>query len=220
MSAEQREESMTEAIAVQEFAGNVSSGLHEVKQPLAALQITLELALLPGHSADSQTKYLENALSLLERLSGSVGLLAEIVALYKVPAPASNWCLNELLPAALESVELCFRDRNLSVRTSLKSEQQLYVSADKGRLERLLSILFRHVAESAPEGSELEVRCSETDSNVVLSIVEISSIPGNRSPSTPAKMTLPQLLLFSLANVLGAEFQQQMNPFNARIVFA
>lgn len=153
-----------------ELIANVS---HDLRSPLASMQGYLETIMMKEGSLNQEEKrrYLRIILQNTELLHDLVyGLfeLSKLDAKQVEPSPES-FSLAELVQDTVMKFQQKAEEKEIEL-TPIFTEEQPYVEADIGMIERVLSNLIDNALNYTPEGGKVKVRLSRVDHQVRISI--------------------------------------------------
>ncbi|HEY2990770.1 MAG TPA: HAMP domain-containing sensor histidine kinase [Candidatus Binatia bacterium] len=134
--------------------------VHEVKTPLNAMAVHLELLRQSSPSADGQGQLDANQRSLeaLETSARQVDQLLRDFADYSTPVTLERRSLDlaEVLDASLEAVTAQCTTQRIALRTDLPSGPWM-VTGDSHRLRQAFDNLLRNAVEAQPDGGTIHV---------------------------------------------------------------
>ncbi|HLK71941.1 MAG TPA: ATP-binding protein [Steroidobacteraceae bacterium] len=152
---------------------------HELRSPLARLQIALGLARRPNANLGQELDRIEQEAQRLDELIG------EILSLSRLEDPARELVrepvnLEELLEALVENARVEAEPR--FVRVDLSVAQALTVAGDRELLFRALENVVRNALSHTPNGSAVEVSArAQGDDEVVIRV-------SDQGPGVPADL--------------------------------
>jgi signal transduction histidine kinase len=157
--------------SVQQMRGLLQDISHELRSPLARLQLAMELARDDiGARGAQQLDRAEREVSRLDRIIGETLALARLEG--QIPgAEAEPVLLDALIAARLEEM----RDRVESQRVQLVAAQLpsgLQVSGDRTLLSRALDNLLDNAIKFSPMGATVEVRLDHDDRHAQVCVLD------------------------------------------------
>lgn len=151
----------------------VSNISHDLRTPLATLQVHLETVLLKETSLtpDERRRFLEVALRSAERLSRLVSELLELARLDspEMAARPERFSLGELVQDVTQKFELAAAERGVSLRTLLPPNLPP-VFADLGLLERVVENLLENALHHTPAGGHVSVMLGQEGRDVLAQV--------------------------------------------------
>lgn len=140
---------------------------HELRSPLARLQMALGLARRPQANLDNELDRIEQEAQRLDELIG------EILSLCRLDDPArvmqhEDVALEELLETLCENARFEAEARN--VRVDLQLDPALHVSADRELLFRAVENVLRNAVRFSPEGGLVTVHALGTAGGIEINI--------------------------------------------------
>jgi two-component system, OmpR family, sensor kinase len=140
---------------------------HELRSPLARLQIALGLARRPGADLVQEMDRIENEAQRLDELIG------EILSLSRLDDPVrqlqrEDVDLYELLDTLCESARLEGAPRNISV--ALSCPEVLQLQGDRELLYRAVENVLRNAVRFSPDGGQVSVRAVPEPRAVLVTI--------------------------------------------------
>jgi signal transduction histidine kinase len=143
----------TQALLVQaarmSTMGQMAGGImHEIKQPLTAISLQLQVALMKGSSDDDQKKRLETSLNAVERLNGILGKFRSFSHMSEKPMKSLS--LIEVINTVLELFEHELMQKNIDCL--VESEDGLpFISGDSQGLQQVISNLLMNATHALEE---------------------------------------------------------------------
>jgi len=141
--------------------GEMASGIaHEIRNPLAAIQWTLQLL----HLHDSKDKeQLQTVFSELERINSIVG---ELLVLAK-PHETNHQevYLNDILTVVVNLMNGQAMRQHIVIRTEFESTPR--VRCERNQLKQVLINLIKNAIEAMPEGGEISIHAGQFSLNEV-----------------------------------------------------
>ncbi len=142
---------------------------HELRSPLARLQIALGLARRPNANLEQEFDRIEQETQRLDELIG------EILSLSRLEDPARELIaepvnLEELLETLTENARVEAEPR--WVRVELQSPQPLTVAGDRELLFRALENVVRNAVSYSPHGSAVVLSGRQQDQQAVIQITD------------------------------------------------
>jgi two-component system sensor histidine kinase CpxA len=151
---------------------------HELRSPLARLQIALGLARRPGANLEQEFDRIEQETQRLDELIG------EILSLSRLDDPsrelvAESVDLEELLDTVAENARLEAEPH--WVRVDLKVTPGLAVDGDRELLYRAIENIVRNALRFSPNGASIEISGVRGGQQVVISVTD-------HGPGVPAEL--------------------------------
>ncbi len=136
------------------FSADVS---HELRTPIAGLQSILEVTASRERSPAAYQAALGDALVVTRQMTGLVETLLLLAQLETQPAPdrAVQTPLRALIEAALVPLSALAAARGLTVTSTVGPD--IFVAADSGRLQLVLSNLLSNALEHTARGGQVRV---------------------------------------------------------------
>ncbi len=139
----------------------ISHVTHEIKNPLASMQETIELLLeeIPGPLSDKQKRLLELNLKSGRRLSSMIGNLLDLSRMEAgvMEYEFRSQDLVPLLQAAMEEFEVQAQEKKIQIQGSF-SDPRLAVECDGDRIIQVVANLISNAIKFSPPMSTIEVR--------------------------------------------------------------
>ncbi len=139
----------------------VSHVTHEIKNPLASMQETIELLLeeIPGPLSDKQKRLLKLNLKSGKRLSSMIGNLLDLSRMEAgvMEYEFRSQDLVPLLQAAMEEFEVQAQEKKIQIHCSF-SDPRLAVECDGDRIIQVVANLISNAIKFSPPMSTIEVR--------------------------------------------------------------
>jgi two-component system phosphate regulon sensor histidine kinase PhoR len=153
-----------------QFLANVS---HELRTPLFSIQAFIE-TLMQGAINDPEVnqKYLKKTLAHVDRLNFLLTDLIEISRIESGDVKLSfrYFPVNELFMQLGESFRASCAMRNMTLEIVPADHVQVY--GDKSRLQQVFSNLIGNAIKYNPEGTNIKVFCTESESYVTFFILD------------------------------------------------
>jgi len=151
---------------------------HELRSPLARLQIALGLARRPGADLDRELDRIEHETQRLDELIG------EIMRLCRLDDPARRLdlepvALDELLDSLCESARLEADARG--VRVDLRATPDLTLRGDRELLHRAIENVVRNAIRFSPPGGLVSITATAAADGVLIQV-------GDQGPGVPAEL--------------------------------
>lgn len=167
----------------QEFLANIS---HDLRTPLAALRGYLETLLLKegALSPQEQHNYLEIATKQSERLTVMVSKLFELAKLNtkQVTLNRESFQLGDLVEDVAQKFQLSAEKRSVELYTDVP-ENDPFVFADIGLIERVLENLIENAMRYTPPGGKIGLIMTVKPQHVMLQVTDTGSgIDGDDLP--------------------------------------
>jgi signal transduction histidine kinase len=142
--------------------GFVADASHQLRTPLAALRLRLEIleADAEGEVADD----LEGARLEVDRLSRLVDGLLALARAEQAPSAPAPVLLADVVAGRCEAWDAFATERRVQIRSSVP--QGAWASATPGRLEQVVDNLLNNALEVAPAGSVVDLDVLETTDRV------------------------------------------------------
>lgn len=153
-----------------EFLGNVS---HELKTPLFAVEGYIHTLLDGGiDDADVNIVYLQKASRSLDRLTSIVNDL-ESISRMEAGEMIIDWRtynMNDLVNDVIEAHELRASEKNITLRSGIAVDDQVYVYADKERIRQVLDNLMVNSIKYGKSNGITDIGVSETEADYIFHI--------------------------------------------------
>lgn len=137
--------------------GQLSAGVaHEIRNPLAAVNLNLQILKRKFEETDIESNYIKTALQGVERISKIV----EVTLNFSRPTVPDivNLDFNSLLPVVLDLVASALRRKE--IRVELKLDKQLpKIAADAKQMQQVFINLITNAADAIKSGGKI---CIET----------------------------------------------------------
>jgi hypothetical protein len=160
-----------------ELAEAVAAGLHSLAQPLAALQMGLELCLMGAGDPERLRKGVEDALVQLERTSDALGLVRETIRPFRPSQPMESQSLQEALVHACSLQSEALEREGIEVRFD-RQVSPAEVTAAQGVIPRLAFAIVSYLRCSACGVAHLAI--SEQNGRIQLDAKYTGKpLPGN-----------------------------------------
>jgi two-component system, sporulation sensor kinase E len=152
----------------EEFGLNVlaSTLAHEIRNPLQAMRLQLDLARRDG----SKTDALEGINRGLDRLESVVQRIQRLGKKYQLDVDLVD--LSELVESSLSSVRFWLTASGIQVSEKVHWEGRPLISADRELLEQVLLNLIMNSVHAMPQGGELSVRISECEHSAEIEVID------------------------------------------------
>jgi signal transduction histidine kinase len=151
---------------------------HELRSPLARLQIALGLARRPGADLARELDRIERETQRLDELIG------EIMSLCRLDDPARRLdlepvALDELLDSLCESARMEADARG--IRIDLRTAPGLMLRGDRELLHRAIENVVRNAIRFSPQGGLVSITATAAGDDLVIQI-------GDQGPGVPAEL--------------------------------
>jgi len=150
------------------FIANVS---HDFRSPLTSIKGYVEAMLDGTIPADMQEKYLNIVLSETERLTKLTNGILTLNDMDRRQNYLSitRFDINGVIRDTAATFEGICRPRQISIRLYL-TEEQLYVSADLGKIQQVLYNLIDNAIKFSKDGSSIEIESDVRHEKVYISV--------------------------------------------------
>lgn len=157
--------------------GFVADASHQLRTPLAALRLRLEIleADVDGPVADD----LDGALAEVERLSRLVDALLALARAEKAPSEPVPVSLDTIVAGRCEAWGAFAAERQVEIVSAVVGSP--YARATPGRLEQIVDNLLNNALEVAPGGSEVRIAATAATPGAVELVVSDEG-PGMTAP--------------------------------------
>lgn len=135
--------------------GQLSAGIaHEIRNPLAAVNLNLQIIKRKTKEDNPQFEYVQTALQGVERISRIV----EVTLNFSRPAmpDIKGMNLNELLPIVLELVASVIKRKDIEVNLKLDENLPL-IQADAKQMQQVFINLITNAADSIKSKGKIEI---------------------------------------------------------------
>jgi signal transduction histidine kinase len=142
---------------------------HELRTPVAAIQATLEVALLEEDVKPSTLKTLKRQSDRLSQLARDLLLLARL----DDSASAKTWesvCLNELIQDLEEELASLAIAQAIDLSSAIQTPQALYVQGNPEQLYRLISNLIQNAIKYTPAQGRISVGLFQDKTNAMITV--------------------------------------------------
>jgi two-component system sensor histidine kinase CpxA len=150
----------------QKLLGDIS---HELRSPLARLQIALEI--LEKKSAEADKTMLKRIDTEIERLNALIGKLLELnrISSGTQTLIKQKTSLNQLLEKICENGRFEASVRHVSIE--LSASENIIVEADASLVEQAIENILRNAIKYSPENSQVKVRLQACPSQKIASVI-------------------------------------------------
>jgi signal transduction histidine kinase len=147
--------------------GFVADASHQLRTPLAALRLRLEIleADLDGPVADD----LDGALAEVERLSRLVDALLALARAEKAPSEPVPVSLEAIVAGRCEAWDAFASERNVHIASDVDGAP--YALVTPGRLEQIVDNLLNNALEVAPAGTVVRIAATAASATTVRLVV-------------------------------------------------
>ena len=147
--------------------GFVADASHQLRTPLAALRLRLEIleADVDGPVADD----LDGALAEVERLSRLVDALLALARAEQAPSEPVAVSLDAIVAGRCEAWDAFAAERHVQVVADVAGSP--YTLVTSGRLEQIVDNVLNNALEVAPAGSVVRIAATATSSSTVQVVV-------------------------------------------------
>ena len=155
-----------------EFVGNLA---HELKTPIFNIQGYLDtLAENEDMNLELRRKFLERAINSCERLENLVSDLDEISRLESgaVPLKIVRFDIIQLAHEVCDSLENFSNEKNVSLFVKDGPFNELFVEADRNKIEQVLINLIVNSVNYGVEGGETRIRFYDMNDNVLVEVAD------------------------------------------------
>jgi len=184
------------------IAKAISRGLHEMAQPLTALQGALELALMQSEGGPAETHHsLELARKEVARVCASLEHVRSLVRLQLAPEDLSQVAASQILKVVLERLHSQFSQARIQATVSQPPDLDDRVSASVNRIREAFLLVLSSALTFLPTGGCV-VAGFASDQNLVS--VKLQFLPADgRKPyftrEIPRELELAQAMLVAAA---------------------
>ncbi len=155
-----------------EFIGNLS---HELKTPIFNIQGYLDtLAENDDMDIELRRKFLDRAITSCERLEHLVSDLDEISRLESgaVPLKIVRFDILQLAHEVCDSLETFANEKNVRLFVKDDPFNELWVDADRNKIEQVLINLIVNSVNYGVEGGETRIRFYDMNDNVLVEVAD------------------------------------------------
>jgi len=153
-----------------EFVATVS---HEMRTPLTIFKniISNALAGMMGRLNPKLRENLEMADKTINRLARIIGEFLDISKIEsgKMKLDLTRFDIQSAISNAVKSLVLLSDEKNIELKTFM-SDFELFINADRDRIEQVLINLISNAIKFAPEGGHINVRTKSLDKTVAVEI--------------------------------------------------
>jgi signal transduction histidine kinase len=152
----------------------VATLAHELRNPLATLQMTLDIL---RRAPDAQVAQVEARYAVMQRQTRQMTQLvndlmdASRVSQGKIELDKRPTEVNELVSQALEMTGAAIKAKEHEVELDLNAEP-LWVEGDPTRLKQVLSNLLHNAARYSPERGHIAIRVRRAQAHVVVEVAD------------------------------------------------
>lgn len=174
LQEEVREKQRSEQLR-KELVANIS---HELKTPLGIVKGFAE-GLQDGVAADKRERYLGLIVNETDRMNALIMDMLEL-SKYEVKAvrlQVNRFSLTDLVREVANSFMQQLESKNLRLRVRQDGEKELYVQADRRRIEQVLLNLFSNAIRHAEEDSVVTIDMERTKGTAIRTIIENTGPP-------------------------------------------
>jgi signal transduction histidine kinase len=165
--AERQQRHQREMLRAEQLAsvGQLAAGVaHEIRNPLTAIKMLVEVALRSENRKPLQTEDLRVIHSEIARLEQTVQGLLDFA---RLPAPQRTECdLRQIVAEATELIKARSRQQRVEISTRCPSVP-VSASVDRAQLRTVLVNLFLNALDAMPRGGRLEIGLEESSSGGV-----------------------------------------------------
>ena len=149
----------------------ISSISHEFKTPIASIRGFAKLLQMPGITPEQQQEYITLIAQESDRLSRLSETLLRLTALEQQTAPASlsTFSLNEQLRQVILRLEPAWSSH--AVSWQLELDDDVMIESDEALLSHVWINLIQNALKFSPDGGEISVSVSRTDSKSVTAVI-------------------------------------------------
>jgi two-component system phosphate regulon sensor histidine kinase PhoR len=155
-----------------EFVGNLA---HELKTPIFNIQGYLDtLAENEDMNLELRRKFLDRAITSCERLENLVSDLDEISRLESgaVPLKIVRFDILQLAHEVCDSLETFANEKNVRLFVKDDPFNELFVEADRNKIEQVLINLIVNSVNYGVEGGETRIRFYDMNDNVLVEVAD------------------------------------------------
>jgi signal transduction histidine kinase len=148
----------------------VANAAHELRTPLGAMRMELDLALRRDRSADELREALTSARDEVDRLARLSSRLLDLADAHGGALELDRIDLDELVSDAVDAATSALEARSLSVRRERRGDT--VIEADALRLRQVVDNLLGNAIRFAPRGSEVRIELDAEAEPVRLAVVD------------------------------------------------
>lgn len=202
-----------ETISQEKFLTTLSASLHQMAQPMATIQASLELALL---SPTTEAEYKEIAENILGQLKSAVESMqfAGRLARYQQPAKdVREILLSVALDEAISSLQRTFDTAQLQL-LFFRSEREQPICISPVRLRQMLFYVLQAVQGCSQPGDLAKIEIQDPAGRMVLRIKHSCNSSGasRTSSTTDAKVERALALAEAIVTGAGGDFMVSTGP--------
>jgi hypothetical protein len=203
----------SETESQEKFLTTLSASLHQMAQPMATIQASLELALL---SPTTEAEYREIAENILGQLKCAVESMqfAGRLARYQQPAKdVRDVLLSVALDEAISSLQRTFDTAQLQL-LFFRSEHEQPICISPARLRQMLFYVLQAVQGCSRPGDLAKIEIQEPAGRMVLRIKHSCNTSGasRTGPTSDAKVERALALAEAIVTSAGGDFKVSTGP--------
>jgi len=150
---------------------------HELRTPLAAMQSTIESALLQQErSSDASPELVPTTLTILKRQNIRLSqLVKDLLLLARIDQQSlskqrSVCCLNDLIDDLIEEMASLAIAAKVTLKAQVQEKEPIYVLGNEQQLYRLVCNLIDNALKSTPEGGKVTVVLTRSEIDAIIQI--------------------------------------------------
>jgi hypothetical protein len=151
------------------LAERVATGLHSLAQPLAVSRLQLEVAEIPGNSAELRERATAAALVALGRAIDQLDLLRELIRPFRASTEFTTSSIQEGLVLASDLQVEALQNEGVQVNFRKGCAQGMVV-APSGFVQRIMLSLFELLRSVAPVVANFDISESERGVQLIASL--------------------------------------------------
>ncbi|HEY9668890.1 MAG TPA: two-component system sensor histidine kinase RppB [Coleofasciculaceae cyanobacterium] len=150
-----------------------SDAAHELRTPLATIQATVESVLRMPHLSELEAR---DTLKTIKRQNHRLAeLIQDLLLLSRLERPTLltqrvPCCLNDLISDLVEEFTDLVLAANLTLTSSVRVHEPLFVVGDEDQLYRLVSNLIVNAIQYTPKGGQITVVLHRSDDHALIHI--------------------------------------------------
>lgn len=150
-----------------------SDAAHELRTPLAAIQATVESVLRMPHLSELEAR---DTLKTIKRQNHRLAeLIQDLLLLSRLEQPTLltqrlPCCLNDLISDLIEEFTDLVLAANLTLTSSMRVHEPLFVEGDEDQLYRLVSNLIVNAIQFTPEGGQVNIILHRSDHHALIEV--------------------------------------------------
>lgn len=184
----------------QRLALAVSGGMHDLAQPLSAIQIMLEMAMLNARATDPLKGTMEELLTQVERLTSYANYVSELARAHRPANDIGLFSLSDVAKLAVSDMQPVIIDSGASLSAEIQSS--IFIYGSESRARRIVTNLLAGANEICPKGQNIEFKLFNSGGGLLISLATDTHEDLDEKPSAKRAFTLAEELVWSFAGRL------------------